>query len=96
MTRQELPQTPESKALRYQGAPERKRMIEAPIKLRRGDTIPIRSNDEIARMFEQEDVAHLETCIADANVLFPLLVQGHVAHDETDVQKIRVVPACTP
>jgi uncharacterized protein len=25
------------------------------------------------------------TCIADANVLFPLLVQGHVAHEAADV-----------
>jgi predicted nucleic acid-binding protein len=25
------------------------------------------------------------TCSADANVLFPLLVQGHVAHEAADV-----------
>jgi hypothetical protein len=42
-----------------QTIPERKRMTEAPIKLPPGHTIPIRSNDEIAQMFEQEDVAHL-------------------------------------
>ena len=42
-----------------QAAPERKRMIEAPVRLPPGHTIPIRSNNEIAKLFEQEDVAHL-------------------------------------
>jgi hypothetical protein len=36
----------------------RKRMTEAPIKLP-GHTIPIRSNMEMAQLFEQEDVMHL-------------------------------------
>jgi len=42
-----------------QAAPERKRMTEAPVRLPPGHTIPVRSNSEIAKMFEQEDVAHL-------------------------------------
>jgi len=42
-----------------QPAPERKRMAEAPVRLPPGHTIPIRSNDEIAKIFEREDVAHL-------------------------------------
>jgi hypothetical protein len=42
-----------------QAAPERKRMTEAPVKLPPGHTIPIRSNSEIAQMFEQEEIAHL-------------------------------------
>ena len=41
-----------------QPAPERKRMTEAPVRLP-GHTIPIRSNGEIAKIFEQEDIAHL-------------------------------------
>ena len=46
-------------SLADQAAPERKKMIEAPIKLPQGHTIPIRSNREIAQMFEREDVANL-------------------------------------
>jgi len=42
-----------------QPAPERKRMTEAPVRLPPGHTIPIRSNSEIAKMFEQEDIAQL-------------------------------------
>ena len=42
-----------------QAAPERKRMTEAPVRLPPGRTIPIRSNSEIAKMFEQEDIAQL-------------------------------------
>jgi hypothetical protein len=42
-----------------QTAPERKRMTDAPVKLPAGHTIPIRSNNEIAKMFEQQDIAHL-------------------------------------
>ncbi len=42
-----------------QGQPERRRMNQAPIKLPPGHSIPIRSNAEIAQLFEQEDVAHL-------------------------------------
>lgn len=42
-----------------QAAPERKRMTEAPIKLAAGHTIPIRSNSELARIFEQDDLGHL-------------------------------------
>ena len=34
-------------------------MDHAPIKLPPGHTIQVRSNAEIARMFEQEDAAHL-------------------------------------
>jgi hypothetical protein len=33
-------------------------MTEAPVKLPRGHTIPLRSNREIAQMFEHDDVAH--------------------------------------
>ncbi len=47
------------KLLADQGAPERRRMEQAPIKLPPGHTIPVRSNAEIAQLFEQEDVAHL-------------------------------------
>lgn len=39
--------------------PERKRMTEPPVKLPAGRTIPLRSNREIAQMFEQEDVTNL-------------------------------------
>lgn len=42
-----------------QGPPHSRRMNEAPIKLPPGQTIPIRSNVEIAQLFDQEDVAHL-------------------------------------
>ena len=42
-----------------QATPERRRMNQAPIKLPPGRTIPVRSNAEIAQLFEQEDVAHL-------------------------------------
>ena len=42
-----------------QPAAERKRMTEAPVRLPPGHTIPIRSNSEIAKIFEQEDIAHL-------------------------------------
>ena len=40
-------------------APSQKRMTEAPIKLPPGHTIPIRSNSELAQLFDQEDVTHL-------------------------------------
>ena len=39
--------------------PKRQRMTEAPIKLSPGHTIPVRSNSELAQLFEQEDVTHL-------------------------------------
>ena len=42
-----------------QAAPERTRMTDAPVTLPPGHTIPIRSNGEIAKMFEQDDIAHL-------------------------------------
>jgi len=42
-----------------QSAPERKRMTEAPVRLPPGHTIQIRSNSEIAKLFEQEDIAQL-------------------------------------
>jgi hypothetical protein len=45
--------------LAEQAAPERKRMTEAPVRLPAGHTIPIRSNSEIAKIFEQEDIAQL-------------------------------------
>lgn len=45
--------------LAEQTAPERKRMIEAPVRLPPGHTIPIRSNTEIAKIFEQEDITQL-------------------------------------
>lgn len=47
------------KLLADQAAPERKRMTEAPVKLPPGHTIPIRSNSEIAQMFEPAEIAHL-------------------------------------
>jgi hypothetical protein len=39
--------------------PKRQRMTEAPIKLPPGHTIPVRSNHELAQLFEQEDITHL-------------------------------------
>jgi hypothetical protein len=42
-----------------QSPPERRRMTEAPIKLPPGTTIPIRTNREIARLFEDEDAIKL-------------------------------------
>jgi hypothetical protein len=45
--------------LAEQSAAGRRRMTEAPIKLPPGHTIPIRSNSEIAQMFDEEDVANL-------------------------------------
>jgi hypothetical protein len=42
-----------------QPAAERKRMTEAPVRLPPGHTIPILSNSEIAKLFEQEDIAQL-------------------------------------
>lgn len=45
--------------LAEQPAAERKRMTEAPVTLAPGHTIPIRSNSEIAKIFEQEDIAQL-------------------------------------
>ena len=42
-----------------QATPERQRMNEAPVRLPPGHTIPIRSNSEIAKLFEQEDIAQL-------------------------------------
>ncbi len=45
--------------LAEQSAPERKRMTEAPVRLPPGHTIPIRSNSEIAKLFEQEEIAQL-------------------------------------
>lgn len=45
--------------LAEQSGTKRQRMTEAPIKLPPGHTIPIRSNSEIARLFDQEDLTHL-------------------------------------
>jgi uncharacterized protein YllA (UPF0747 family) len=47
------------KLLADQGQSQRRRMDQPPIKLPAGYTIPVRSNAEIARLFEQEDVVHL-------------------------------------
>jgi hypothetical protein len=40
-------------------APRRQRMTEVPIKLPAGHTIPVRSNSELAQLFDQEDLTHL-------------------------------------
>jgi Arc/MetJ family transcription regulator len=45
--------------LAEQPVPKRRRMTEAPIKLPPGHTIPIRSNIEIAQLFDQDDITHL-------------------------------------
>jgi hypothetical protein len=45
--------------LAEQSSPKRKKMIEAPIKLPPGHTIPVRSNSEMAQLFDQEDITHL-------------------------------------
>lgn len=47
------------RVLKEEPAPERKRMTEPPVKLPRGHTIPLRSNREIAQMFDQEDIANI-------------------------------------
>ena len=47
------------RVLTDQASSARRRMKEAPVKLPPGHTIPIRSNSEIAQMFEQEDIAKL-------------------------------------
>ncbi len=41
------------------GRSERRRMDQAPIQLPAGHTVPLRSNAEIAQLFEQEAVTHL-------------------------------------
>ena len=48
-----------SRFLAESSGPKRLRMTEAPIKLPPGHTIPIRSNSELAQLFEQEDISHL-------------------------------------
>ena len=48
-----------SRLLAEQSSAKRKRMTEAPIKLAPGHTIPIRSNSEIAQLFDQDDITHL-------------------------------------
>ena len=45
--------------LAEQSGPKPQRMTEAPIKLPPGHTIPIRSNSEMAQLFDQEDLTHL-------------------------------------
>lgn len=47
------------KLLADQGSRKRKRMDQAPVKLPPEQTIPIRFNAEIAQLFEQKDVVHL-------------------------------------
>jgi hypothetical protein len=48
-----------SRLLAEPSSPKRKRMTEAPIKLPPGHTIPIRSNSEIAQLFDQDEITHL-------------------------------------
>jgi hypothetical protein len=48
-----------SRLLAEPASSKRKRMTEAPIKLPPGHTIPIRSNSEIAQLFDQEEITHL-------------------------------------
>lgn len=38
---------------------KRKRMTEAPVKLRDGHTIPLLSNSEIAAILDREDIEHI-------------------------------------
>ena len=45
--------------LAAESASARRRMTEAPIKLPPGHTIPILTNDELAQLFDQEDITHL-------------------------------------
>ena len=45
--------------LAAESAPKRTRMKEGPIKLPPGHTIPVRTNSEIAQLFDREDIAHL-------------------------------------
>jgi hypothetical protein len=45
--------------LAEQAAPVQKRMVDTPVRLLSGQTIRIRSNSEIAKLFEQEDITHL-------------------------------------
>ena len=45
--------------LAEQSSPKRQRMTEAPIRLPAGHTIPIRSNSELAQLFDQDDITHL-------------------------------------
>lgn len=47
------------KLLADHGPPERRRMERAPIKLAAGHRIPVRSNAELSRLLEQEDLTHL-------------------------------------
>lgn len=47
------------RVLKDESAPERKRMIEPPVKLPAGHRIPLRSNRELAQMFDQEDIANI-------------------------------------
>jgi hypothetical protein len=46
-------------ALVDRARPARPRMVEPPVKLARGRTIPVRSNRDIAQVFDQEDIAKL-------------------------------------
>jgi hypothetical protein len=45
--------------LAAQSTSKPKRMTEAPIQLPPGHTIPIRSNSELAQLFDHEDITHL-------------------------------------
>lgn len=45
--------------LAAESAPARRRMTEAPIKLPPGHSIPILTSDELAQLFDQEDITHL-------------------------------------
>jgi hypothetical protein len=46
------------RSVEISGAPTDLHRKEAPIKLPPGHTIPIRSNSEIAQLFDQEDLTH--------------------------------------
>lgn len=45
--------------LAAESAPAQKRMTAAPIKLPPGHTIPILTNEELAQLFDQDDIKHL-------------------------------------
>lgn len=48
-----------SRLLADVSGPKPRRMTEAPIKLAPGHTIPVRSNSELAELFDQQDITHL-------------------------------------
>lgn len=48
------------RVLKDEPAPVRKRMTKPPVQLPPGHTIPLRSNRELAQLFDQEDVENLD------------------------------------